>query len=207
MLKGHVGIAVQVLFRQARPVRQRVAPPEIHAGRDRRQLVELQLPGVQQPPDDLLRQIRQADDADIRPVVIDIVDDAVHSRLPQSQAEAVLIRDLEQPQKSVRHKGIPLAGHQEPNGCRAVPGLTVQPLDPPLLLQQRHGIAEELLPLRRKFHAPVAAGQQCDPQFALQFPDGGGNARLREEQLLRGLVDGAAFGDLHNVLQLLKCHR
>ena len=44
-------------------------------------------------------------------------------------------------------------------------------------------------------------------QFVLKLPHRRGNPRLGQEQLLGRLVDGAAFGDLHDVLKLLKRHR
>ena len=80
------------------------------------------------------------------------------------------------------------------------------PLDG-LLLQQGDGVAEKLLALRRELHAPVAAGQHPNAQFVLKLPHRRGNPRLGQEQLLGRLVDGAAFGDLHDVLKLLKRHR
>ena len=76
-----------------------------------------------------------------------------------------------------------------------------------LLLQQGDGVAEKLLALRRELHAPVAAGQHPNAQFVLKLPHRRGNPRLGQEQLLGRLVDGAAFGDLHDVLKLLKRHR
>ena len=182
-------------------------PANIDTGADGGQFVEFQLPGVQQPADNLLRQIRQADDAHVRPVVIDVVNHTVHPCLPEAKSEAVFTGDSEQPQKRVHCKGIPLAGNGKAHRSRGVACLTIQALDPALLLQQGDGVAEKLLALRRELHAPVAAGQHPNAQFVLKLPHRRGNPRLGQEQLLGRLVDGAAFGDLHDVLKLLKRHR
>ena len=61
------------------------------------------------------------------------------------------------------------------------------------MLQQGDGIAEKFLPLRRELHTPVAADENLDAQFFLQFPDGGGNAGLGEKELVSRFIDGAAF--------------
>ena len=134
-------------------------PANIDTGADGGQFVEFQLPGVQQPADNLLRQIRQADDAHVRPVVVDVVNHTVHPCLPEAKSEAVFTGDSEQPQKRVHCKGIPLAGNGKAHRSRGVACLTIQALDPALLLQQGDGVAEKLLALRRELHAPVAAGQ------------------------------------------------
>lgn len=66
VLKRHIRISVQLLLRYAGAASQRMPPANIDTGADGGQFVEFQLPGVQQPADNLLRQIRQADDAHVR---------------------------------------------------------------------------------------------------------------------------------------------
>ena len=139
-------------------------------------------------------------------MVIHIVDHAVHAGLFQCILVAVFLVLLEHFQESVLSKGIPLGGNAEMHRCNGAAGFAVQTFNPLLLLQQRDCIAQKLLALRRELHAPVAADEEFDTQFLLQFPHGGGNAGLGQEQLVGGLVDGAAFGDLHHICQLLKGH-
>ena len=206
LFKGTVRIALQIRLRHVLQLGEGMSFPDVYTGGHRRQLVEGQLPGVQQTADDLFRQFGQIDDADVRPVVIHIVDHAVHAGLFQCILIAVFLVLLEHFQESVLCKGIPLGGNAEMHRCNGAAGFAVQALDPLLLFQQRDCIAQKLLALRRKLHAPVAADEEFDTQFLLQFPHGGGNAGLGQEQLVGGLVDRTAFGDLHHICQLLKGH-
>ena len=167
--------------------------------------MELQLPGVQQASDHLLRQLRQEDDTHIGAVVVHVVNDGVHTGLLDGEVEAAVPGGIQHPQEGVLGEGIPLGGDGEAGGGRRVPGL-VEPLDALLLFQQGDGVAEELLALRGELHAPVAADEELDAQLLLQLPDGGGDAGLGQYQLVGRLIDGPALGDLHHVGQLLKGH-
>ena len=69
-------------------------------------------------------------------MVIDVVNHTVHPCLPEAKSEAVFTGDSEQPQKRVHCKGIPLAGNGKAHRSRGVACLTIQALDPALLLQQ-----------------------------------------------------------------------
>ena len=184
---------------------QRVLPAYINTGGDRCQFVEGELPGIQQAADDLLRQIRQADDADVRAVVIHIVNHRVHTSLPDGEMIAVVLRNVQQTQKGIHTERVPLAGDGKAHGG-IIPGVLVEPLNPVLLLQQRDRIAEEFLSLLGELYAPVAAGKDPNAQLLLQFPHGGGDAGLGQKELLRRFIDGTAFGDLHHIFQLLKGH-
>ena len=206
VLKGDIGISLQIRLRHGLPPRQGVLPADVDAGGHGGNLMEHQGPGVQQAADDLLRQLRQKDHAEIRAVVVHIVDHGVHACLLDGEAVAAVLRGLQHPQKGVLRKGIALGGHGEADGRGLVPAGAVQALDPPLLFQEGDGVAQELLPLRGKLHAPVAAMEELDAQLLLQLPHRGGDAGLGEPQLMGRFVDGAAFENFRHIRQLLKCH-
>ncbi len=155
--------------------------------------MEDQGPGIQKTENDLFRQLRQADDPDIRPVVIHVVDNGVHVHFPDGKLIAVGLRGLEQLNEGILRKGIALGGDGQMRGRSGVPRLSIAGLDPLLLLQQGGGVAQKLPPVRREFHAPVASDKELDAQLLFQFPDGGGDAGLGEKQLVGRFIDGAAF--------------
>lgn len=61
---------------------------------------------------------------------------------------------------------------------------------------------KEFLPFLGKGNAAIAACEDGNTHFLLQLTNGGGNGRLRNEQMLRCLVHGAAVTDFHDVFQL-----
>ena len=155
--------------------------------------MKFQVPGIQQPADDLLRQLCQKNDPHIRPVVIYVVDHGVHSGLLRGKAKAVHIGRLKHPQKSVLREGIALGGDGKTDWSRGVAGFSVKAFDPLLLLQQGNRVAEEFLSFRCELHAPVAADKKLDTQLLLQLPDSSGDTGLGEKELVGRFVDGAAF--------------
>ena len=76
----------------------------------------------------------------------------------------------------------------------------------PFLFQKGGGIAEEFPPRLGKFHPPVGAVEKADAQLGLQLLDGAADTGLGEKQVLGGLVDRAAAGDLYHIEKLLKRH-
>ena len=206
MLKGQIGEACQIRHCHRLQARQGMPFADVEAGGHGGQLVKLHLVGVQHPADDFLRQVRQEDDPQVHLVLVHILDHHVHPRLLDGEAEGVFIASLlDHAQKGVLRKGVALGGHGKAGrGNGSV--VAVKALDALLLLQKGHGVAEELLALGGELHAPVAAAEKADAQLVFQLPDGGGDARLGQKELVGRLVDGPAPGHLHQIGQLLKCH-
>ena len=163
--------------------------------------------GIQVAENHLLRQLRQANDADVRPAVIHVVNDGIHVHLPNGKLVAAGLRRLEQLDKRILCKRIALGGNREMGGRGGVPGLAIAGFNPPLLLQQGNSVAQEFPAIRCELHPPVASNKKLDPQLLLQLPDGGGDAGLREKELVGRFVDGTAFRNFYHVGQLLKRHR
>ena len=207
LLKADIGVAVQVRLRHLIQLGEGMALADKDAGGHGGQFVEGQVPGVQQMADDLLRHLGEENDAHICPVLVDIGNDLFHAGVLDGVLVMVVRNVIQHFQERVVGKGIALGGDAEMHRCGGVPGFAVKLLDPPLLLQHGDGVAEKFPSLRREFNAPVAADEKLDAQLLLQLPYGGGNAGLGEKQLVGSFVDGAAFGDLHHVGQLLKSHQ
>ena len=207
LLKADVGVAFQVRLRHLVQLGEGMALADKDAGGHGGQFVEGQVPGVQQMADDLLRHLGEENDAHICPVLVDIGNDLFHAGVLDGVLVMVVRNVIQHFQERVVGKGIALGGDAEMHRCGGVPGFTVKLLDPPLLLQHGDGVAEKFPPIRCELNAPVAADEKLDAQLLLQLPHGGGNAGLGEKQLVGSFVDGAAFGDLHYVGQLLKSHQ
>ena len=141
LLKGAVGVSVQILLRNVLQLGERMSLPHKDAGRNGCQLMKGQLPGVQQAADNLFCQLCEENHAEVRPVVIYIVDDAIHAGFLDGKLIAVILRPAEHFQKGVLRKGIALGGYAEMHRRRRGAGLAVQPLNSLFLLQERHGIA------------------------------------------------------------------
>ena len=122
MLKGHVGVPLQVPFIDGVPAGKGMALADVDAGGHGGHLVELQLPGVQQAADHLLRQLRQEDDAHVGPVIVHVVDDSVHAGLLDGEVEAAGPGGVQHPQEGVLGEGIPLGGDGEAGRGRRIPG-------------------------------------------------------------------------------------
>lgn len=132
-----------------------------------------QVAGIQQVADDLFRHLGEENDAYVRPVLINVGNDLLHTSV-LDDVLVVVVRDMVQHfQERVVGKGIALGGDTEMHRCGGVPGLAVKFFDPPLLLQHGNGVTEEFPPLRCELYAPVAADKKPDAQLLLQLPHSG----------------------------------
>ena len=109
-------------------------PADVDAGIHYGNLMKNQRPGIQEAEDDLLRQLRQTDDPDIRPVVVYVVNDGVHVHLPDRKLVAAGLRGLEQLNEGVLRKGVPLRGYGKVRSRSGVPCLAIAALNPLFLL-------------------------------------------------------------------------
>jgi len=138
------------------------------------------------------------DDAEVRTRVSHLVNDRIHRTLVDGVFVKRSFRFLQEFQKRRFHKGITLGGNAEGGGnCGRRRG--AEGLQDVFLLKNRGGILHQLLTLCRQLHASAVPGQKFHIQFVLQLLKGRGDAGLRNEQLTRGFVDRAGFGDFHEV--------
>ena len=175
------------------------------AGADGGDLLEFDALGSQRPADHLLVEVGEEDDPQVGTVVVDVVDDRIHPGLLEGEVEAGVGGLPDEADEGVLGEGVALGGDGEMQGDRPVLGL-VDVLDVLLLFQQGVGVAEELAALLGELHAAVVAVEKADAQLGLQILDGAADAGLAEEEVLGGLVDRAAAGDLDEVQELLKGH-
>lgn len=66
MFKGDVRQTSQIFLCDLIPVGQGMAFSDVNAGRDGRNFVKIQIPGIQQTANDLLCQFGEKDDTDVR---------------------------------------------------------------------------------------------------------------------------------------------
>ena len=157
-------------------------------------------------PDDLLRHLGEKNHPYVCPALIHVGNDVFHAGVLDGEVVRAVLGVPQRFDKGIVRKRIPLAGNIKV--CRRCGAAIffIKLLDPLLLLQQGNGVAQKFPPLRRELHTSVAAGEKLNPQFLLQLPHSRGNTGLGKKQLVGGLIDGSALGDLHHISQLLESH-
>ena len=128
--------------------------------------------------DDLFSDVGNKDDPHVGGVGEHIVYDLIHPRLFDAKFKAGPFHLLQQADKSIYRKGVPLGGDAQAYRWLHI-GACIDTFDMLLLLQKRPCIAQKLFPLRRELDPTIAPAEDGDGKFLFQFFNRAADAGLR----------------------------
>ena len=178
--------------------------PHVGVGLAVDQVVELQVAFLEQVGDVLAVEIAQVQDADFALEACHVVDDFLGLGFAESEVVVVQVELLDHFHEGLDGKGVVLRGYGE--FLLLVHGVAVAFEDCFVVVVQLACLRHELFAFGGERDAAAGAVENYDADFLFEVADGGGERRLRNEQVLGGLVERAHLGDADGVTELLKCH-
>ena len=182
-----------------------MALPHEHMGPQTGQLVELQIPPLQNTADEVLRHVGDEDHAQVALLLGHLLDDSGHLHLLEADLDAWFLPQMQELHKGLGAEGIALGGDGQGDPVFR-PALAVVAGDLAAALHNGDDLVQQLPAVLRQRHAPVGAVENGDAQLLFHLGDGAGQGGLGHEQVLGRPVDGAAAVDLQNVAHLQQCH-
>ena len=164
------------------------------------QRMELKMLLAQHLADDVLVEVGQVDDADLRQHVGDLVDDVLRAGLADRELVFIGLNGTDHLHERLDGEHVMLRGY----GAQLLAWLRVliALLQQGSLIEHLTSVGEEFRAIHGQRDSLGRAGEDLDAQLVLEFLHRGTQRRLRHVQLVRGFVHGAAFDDFDDVLQL-----
>ena len=182
-----------------------MAPAHEHMGPQPGQLVELQVPALQNPANEVLRHVRDKNHAQVALLLGHLLDHGGHLHLLEADLDAGLLPQVQELHERLGAEGIALGGDGEADPVFRL-ALAVIAGDLAAALHDGGDLVQQLPAVLRQRHAPVGAVEDGDAQLLLHLGNGAGQGGLGHKQVLGRPVDGAAAVDLQNVAHLQKRH-
>ena len=197
LLKGEARVVGQLVERNERQLRKRVALPQINVGLALDELVEREVACVEQALDDLAVEVAQVEDADITLERRHVLDDFPGTGFADGKLVLVGIEQLNCFDKALDREGVVLRG--DGKLLFALARLAVLVHDDFVMVVQLARVGDEFLALVGERDAAAGAVEDEDVHLVFEVADGGREGRLRDIELLGGLVEGAGLCDSDGV--------
>ena len=179
--------------------------PHEHVGPQPCQLVELQIPPLQNAADKVLRHVRDENHAQIALLLGHLLDDGGHLHLLEADLDPRLLPQVQELHERLGAEGVALGGNGQRDPVLR-PALAVIAGDLAAALHNGGDLVQQLAAILRQRHAPVGAVEDGDAQLVLHLGNGAGQGGLGHEQVLGRPVDGAAAVHLQNIAHLQQRH-